>query len=115
MEHLAFAIIAAIIAAISGFLAWTKRRGASNWPMITGVVEQTCVDQDNRGHVPGLLYSYQVNGEYYSGQFSFPDGFRDRDKALESVKPWLQKKIYIRYKPSDPQISVLLPNDRPPV
>lgn len=83
--------------------------------MTTGIVEQSCVDNYDRLYVPALLYSYHVNGEYYSGQYNFPDSFRDPDEALESVKPWLKKKIYIRYKPSDPQVSVLLPDDRPPV
>lgn len=82
--------------------------------MITGVVEQSCVDRTDRGYVPGILYSYQVNGEFYSGQYSFRERYGDPDKAVELARPWLQKKILIRYKPSDPQISVLLPDDRPP-
>lgn len=107
-------VIFLIVAAIAGIVGWSKRLGAGNWPMTVGTVEQTCVDRDNRGFVPGILYSYQVNGEFYSGSFHFREGYSDSDKAVEAARPWLKRKIYIRYKPSDPQTSVLLPSDRPP-
>lgn len=115
MDFFSIHVIAAIIAAAAGFVVWLKRRGAGNWPMITGIVEQTCVNQDGRRYAPGILYSCQVNSEFYSGQYRLSGSFNDYDEALELAKGWLEKKVYIRYKPSDPQVSVLLPDDRPPV
>lgn len=83
--------------------------------MVIGMVEQTCCDQVRRGrYTPGILYSYQVNGEYFSGQYQLQETRRSTEDALELARPWLKKKIFVRYKPGDPQTSAFLPEDPAP-
>ena len=107
-------IIAAVVllfGAGAGVLNWRKRASARNWPMVVGMVEQTCVNEVNHNYFPALLYSYQVNGEFYSGQHQFSESRRNSDDALELAAPWVKKRIFVRYQPNDPQQSVYLPKD----
>lgn len=107
-------IIAGIVllfGAAGAVLNWRKRAVARNWPMVVGTVEQASVNHGNQKFFPALLYSYQVNGEFYSGEHQLSDSQRSPEAALELAAPWLKKRIYLRYHPNDPQKSVYLPQD----
>jgi len=104
-----------VAGAVGAVVGWRKRSAARSWPIVIGVVEQTCADKvDRYRYAPGVLYSYQVQGEFYSGQYQLKETRYTAEQATELATPWLKRKICIRYKPNDPQTSVFLPEDPPP-
>ena len=93
-------VIAAVVlvaGAVGAILNWKKRSAARSWPIVIGVVEQTCADKvDRYRYAPGVLYSYQVQGEYYSGQHMLKETRYTAEEAIELATPWLKKKICVR-------------------
>lgn len=63
---------------------------------------------------PVLQYSYQVQGEFYSGYFMLDSAHTSREDASTAARPWLQKKIYIRYNPKKHYESAFLLTDGAP-
>jgi hypothetical protein len=92
-----------------------KRAAAKSQPMVVGTVEQIALHEESRKYgsvyFPQLLYSYQVNGEYYSGQYVIRDGRTNSDEALALAKPWLKRRIFVHYQPNHPGRSVFLRED----
>jgi len=55
-----------------------------------------------------------VRGERYSGSANLGVWDGDRDSASETGQVWVGEKIRVRYKPSDPAVSVWLTEDGAP-
>jgi hypothetical protein len=66
------------------------------------------------GYIPVLQYSFVVNGERYSGAFNLGVWESTQDSAEVTGKGWVGERIRIRYKLSDPAISVWLEQDGAP-
>lgn len=93
--------------------------GAKTWPIIKGRVEHVTVTQRRSlatwmllpDYAAEVSYSYSVAGEYYSGHVerSF---FREKSaqKFVDNLKG---KGVFLRYKQSSPDISVLRNSDQP--
>ena len=90
-----------------------KKSIETKWRTITAVVEQNCADQASGRsalgsgveYVGGILYSYEVNHDFYSGQHNFSRKFGSAEDAISWTKTWIGKKITIRYNPDDPSKS----------
>ena len=114
----ALLIFFAIITALSFRAASLKRRVlhpmAKSWDQIQGKIEHTDVFVENRGkidvHVAQLTYSYKVNGEYFSGEFT-KDFLREKKAYafIDSVSPGID--VVVRCNPADPRLSVLREED----
>ena len=61
-----------------------------------------------------LQYSYQVAGEFYSGYFRLGEVFSSKEDASAASRPWLEKKIFVRYNPERPHESAFLRDDGAP-
>ena len=68
----------------------------------------------NNAWKPALQYSYQVAGEFYSGYFVLGEVFSSREDASAAARPWLEKKIFVRYNPARPHESAFLRDDGAP-
>lgn len=116
-------IVAAVAVTIYGLFAWRepirawiRKWGASSWPATTAVVEQTCAVQMYSGsrnrisfeYIGGILYSYKVSGEFYSGQHNFSGTFGSTEAALAEPKRWVGKTITIHYRQDKPEVSAFL-------
>ena len=100
----------AVVIAIAASLAryWWKRRRAAEWPMTQGTVEQH-VMSDGLDEYPihrGVIwYSYQVNGEFYSGSYHLPESETNAQKLFARFPQGL--KVPVRYDPREPETSLL--------
>jgi hypothetical protein len=63
---------------------------------------------------PVLQYSYQAAGEFYSGYFMLAGAFISCEEATAAARPWLEKKIFVRYNPERFHESAFLPADGAP-
>ncbi len=108
----AFHLIAFAVAAGTGILVWYRRRGARYWPMTYGKVEYG-MTTDVEGWKTNLMYSYSVQGEFYSGVF--PLQVRNETAADEQVNKWKEQNLAVRYSPRDPAISVVRMEDQAPL
>jgi hypothetical protein len=61
-----------------------------------------------------LQYSYQVDGESYPGFLMLNMGFNSSQDASAAARPWLLKRISVRYNPAHPYESAFLPGDGAP-
>lgn len=64
-----------------------------------------------RPWVADLIYSYVVNGEYYSGFHKIRA--RSERRAEEKVAGWKDRMIVVRYSPEKHELSRLLNSDQP--
>lgn len=61
-----------------------------------------------------LQYSYQVAEEFYAGYIVLGGPYASSGDASAAARPWLGKKISVRYNPAQPHQSALLPEDGAP-
>jgi hypothetical protein len=108
----AFSILALIVRTAT--IAIRNHR-ADSWPMINGNIttgEVTTIHGRFFDYALGKLgYSYEVNGDYYSGYFIRQ--YNDEQKAWNFVDAKNDKPVLIRYKPGTPQVSVFREEDQP--
>jgi hypothetical protein len=112
--HSVFSLLARLIglgAALASavFYLW-KKHVARNWPTQTGQVENYHVEDD---FTTFLLYSYEVDGQFYSGERALNNNVRSTDHAEEIAAPWLKRKIIVRVNPGHPEQSICLTSDQP--
>jgi hypothetical protein len=86
------------------------RKKAKNWPCTPAKIEHTrarTLDQDEgKGWVGELAYSYCVNGAYYAGFHHFPA--KSEVDAERLIEGWKDRDVMVHYKANDPSISMLL-------
>jgi|ERR1022692_313981 hypothetical protein len=104
-----------IIPAAAGAWAWFKTRHAYSWPSAQGSIMSAQVrssrDSYIRPWVADLLYSYVVNGEYYSGSHRIRA--RSERRAEEKILGWKGRMIVVRYSPDKHDLSAALKSDQP--
>lgn len=61
-----------------------------------------------------IQYSYEVDGELYSGTYFLPDTHVSGSRASEAEHAWKDKKFVVRYNPSKPRQSAFLVQDGAP-
>jgi hypothetical protein len=108
-----FAIVAMIVSGLRWLSISSNRRlqnRARELPITFGNVEHAepkMVGEGRTGYWVGeLSYSYSVDGEYYAGVAQLPAS--SEDSAWASVKGWKDRRVRMRYLPSDPAKSVLV-------
>lgn len=98
---------------ISGLIGWwllaLKKRRAESWPMTHARVERGLVESTDTGYYAELSYSYQVNGDFFSGFFQ--KTFRMRRFAEEFVSMTEGQQLFVRYHPEKPEVSVIRDQD----
>jgi hypothetical protein len=114
---LVFLIMAAIVAALAwfGYRRWRMRYGSARWTLTEATISGglAAAAGSNLFHA-GLQYSYRTAGEFYSGYFMVGGVFTSRKDASAAARPWLEKKIFVRYNPARPQESAFLRDDGAP-
>jgi hypothetical protein len=97
----------------AGFGAtWLGRRWmlsrSTHWPVTWGTVQGYAPPVEGSHAVAMLLYSYSVNGDYYSGELPVPKrgAIRDKDDARHLLP--IGANIEVRYSPMKPHRSVAL-------
>jgi len=110
-----------------------RRKAAFGWPLIEATIQSEFASELTNpavgmavvGAVAGSLasrmlcnavlqYTYSVAGEFYSGYIIFGGPYGSREEAAASARPWIGKKVSIRYNPAQPNQSALLHEDGAP-
>ena len=94
-------------------LQWVKGLPAQSWPTIQGSVGSATVCRQDGvipSHLVRVLYTYIVNGEYYSGLY---ERTFLRKNSAESFASGLKGQLaLVRYQPNLPERSTLLKRDQ---
>lgn len=100
-----------------------REHAAEGWPTAEAKIETSYVMRGSSNpsrnripmdFIPVLQYSYTVQGERYSGSANLGVWDSDQDSASDTGKGWIGEKIRIRYKASNPAVSVWLERDGAP-
>jgi hypothetical protein len=108
-----------------------RRKAAFSWPLIEATIQsEFASDLANAAvgmafGVAGsaasrtlcnavLQYTYNVAGEFYSGYIIFGGPYNSREDAAAAARPWIGKKVSVRYNPAQPHQSALLNEDGAP-
>ena len=112
-----------------GYRRWRLRYGASRWTLTEGTIQSEYPCNPTNPGVASVLaggaarvvvsnmwnavlqYSYQVAGESYPGYLMLSGPFNTRDEASAAARPWLLRKIPVRFNPKRPYESAFLPAD----
>jgi hypothetical protein len=98
----------------AGTLAWFKSRRAQSWLSTQGTVSSTVSRNAGGVYKPWIaefIYSYTVNGEYFSG--FHPVRVWTRKRADDLLLGWKGRMLIVRYSPSSHETSALLKSDQP--
>jgi hypothetical protein len=115
-----------------GYRRWRLRYRATRWTMTEATIQSEFAANANSprmsaalGGVAGaaasssawnavLQYSYLVAGEFYAGYFMLGGTYWPREDASTAARPWIDKKIFVRYNPDRPHESAFLKQDGAP-
>jgi hypothetical protein len=127
IELILFAFICILVfagLARIGYRRWRLRFGASQWILTVATIQSEYASNPrNAGNGNGrsrriwhavLQYSYQVAGESYPGYLVLGGWFNSAEDASAAARPWLLKKISVRYNPRRPHESAYLRSDGAP-
>jgi hypothetical protein len=114
MPLFVYIIVAVIL--LSVFNAFGRRllRGkGSSWTLIPATVFDTLIDQESKmTWTCKIVYSYSVDGEYYSGEDVRTFATEDAAEKFESMYP-RGRKVLIRCLQGAPALTVLRDEDNP--
>ena len=103
-----------MMAGLRKLVQWPINAKAEHWTIANGTVTTGNVDsfhgKINDYAVGRIGYSYNVNGDYYSGYLTRQ--FNDEQRAWDFVDARKDSQVLIRYKPNRPQIAVLRESDQ---
>lgn len=105
--------------------ARVRARTAESWPRAEARVEGFYLmhstgnhtgysDAGQYSYLPVLQYAYAVQGERYSGSFNLGVWDGSEGSASATGQGWVGEKIRVRYKPSNPSVSIWLEQDGAP-
>ena len=99
-------LIIVAIAIVQLARRWIKsgqiQANSSAWPEIEATIQTVSLEPTNgRSHdlVPCAAFSYQVNGEYYSGRFALAVSGEEAEDVAKQIK---DSKVSILYNPISP-------------
>ena len=93
---------------------WTKAEATIKSGFSADVRDDDADGEDSFGWKPALQYFYQAAGEHYSGCFVLDRIFYSPDDARDAAQEWVDRKIFIRYNPANPEESAFLEQDGAP-
>ncbi len=64
--------------------------------------------------IVALQYTYQAEGELYSGSYFLPGTYSDGSLSSEDARAWIARKIVVRYDPAKAARSFFLEQDGAP-
>jgi len=90
---------------IWGFWQWKRMQDVRRWPKTEATIESASLEvvrsskyQDIQ--LPTFAFSYQVNGEYFSGRFALMPYITDPGPSL--MERMIGRKLQVHYNPRDP-------------
>ena len=89
---------------------WLRKRSATVWPDVFGIVESASTYQDNFIWRTDIEYSYNVGADFYSGRFQLQS--RSEKEAGLHEQRWSRQRIRIRHSPRDAKLSVVRMEDQ---
>jgi hypothetical protein len=95
---------------IKRFPGWLRSARARGWPVADGRIETVNVKEFGQQALGELGYSYVVEGDRYSGYFSWQ--FGEEQQAWDYVTPLRSQPVLVRYKEGNPDVSALRPADQ---
>ena len=127
-------LVLSIIVALCwfGYRRWRMRFGAKGWTVTEATIESDYAANPGNSDVAAVLggavvgaavsnswnavlqYSYSAAGELYSGYFLLDGPFGSREAARDAARPWVLRKITVRYNPRRPHESAFLVSDGAP-
>ncbi len=89
---------------------WLRSARSKNWPVVSGTMETggLSITKNNRGRdivTTSLGYSYNVDGNYYSGYHI--EQFNREQDGTPYIDAQKGRAVQISYDPQKPEISVL--------
>jgi hypothetical protein len=114
---------------------WHVSSSAQSWPAADAVVNGSYeldenqsllsvngwsidADDDDEEYKPRLIvalqYTYQAEGELYSGTYFLPGTYSDGNLSSEDAHAWIARKIIVRYNPAKAARSFFLEQDALP-
>jgi hypothetical protein len=109
-----------IVALFRRLLLRLRARRVQHWPIVDATIQTASVREvtDSESNVLGrrvrLVYTYTVRGVAYVGRAYGPVWSYEEQAALETAAGLIDKKLPIRYKPSNPGKSIYLSSDGGP-
>jgi hypothetical protein len=104
-------VAAFALAGIAGIWRWIRSRQAQSWPSTQGTISETAVRRKNNLWTAEFIYSYTVEGQYYSGFHLLAAWSKKKAEAL--IEGWKGRMVIVRYVRTKHEISVLLKSDQP--
>jgi hypothetical protein len=108
-------LVLLILPAGAAAWAWYRTRHAHSWPSAQGTIMSAQVRRSADSYIQpwvgDLIYSYVVNGEYYSGFHRIRA--RSERRAEEKIAGWKNRMVVVLYSPSKHDLSALLKSDQP--
>ena len=99
-----------VIACGTGVVVRLRKRSARYWPVASGKVESATSYENVSQWLTDVSYSYNIDGEFYSGQFQLTS--RSERKANEHEFRWKGRNIGVRYSPRNKNVSVVRIEDQ---
>jgi len=84
---------------------WFRKRVSESWPTAPTTVLSGRIGQSGGSYVVSAPYSFYAAGERYGGQYERE--FASESKAQEALQRLLGSPPMVRFKPGDPDTSVL--------
>lgn len=83
---------------------------SSNWPVARATVEEVTVQLWDRASTyrAEVVYSYEVDGEYYSGRYTLDSPSEEEATAVISDHP-KGLTLWVHVNPANPELSDLIP------
>jgi hypothetical protein len=101
------------LGAVYSVIYFFRYRGSDEWPTVQGTVEALIRIRSTNGRasdpVYGILsYSYQIDGEYYSGEWDTPM-FPSKSEVDEFIGKYIPLKsaVVVHHDPRHPERSTL--------
>ena len=104
-------VAAFALAGVAGIWRWIRSRQAQSWPSTQGTISGTAVLRKNNLWAAEFIYSYTVEGQYYSGFHLIAAWSKKKADAL--IEGWKGRTVTVRYVRTKHEISVLLKSDQP--
>ena len=89
---------------------WFRSLRARSWPLADGRIETVNVKEFGQQALGELGYSYLVEGNRYSGYFSWQ--FGDEQQAWDYVTELKGRPVAVRYMRKNPDVSALRSGDQ---
>jgi len=97
-------VIIGAVVALPALWQWWRVRGWRSWPYVNGVIQTAEVREESSRagsyFIVDLGYSYEVDGEYYSGHLE-----RTESEPYVYARAMKDAQVVVHYRPNKPELS----------